>query len=70
MTTEATRTYIVSGMTCDHCVLSVTEEVSEVQGVASVAVDLASGELNVRGEGFADEAIRAAVVEAGYEVAS
>jgi len=70
MTTEATRTYIVSGMTCDHCVLSVTEEVSEVQGVASVAVDLASGELNVRGEGFADEAIRAAVVEAGYQVAS
>ena len=70
MTTEATRTYIVSGMTCDHCVLSVTEEVTEVQGVASVAVDLASGELNVRGEGFADEAIRAAVVEAGYQVAS
>ena len=70
MTTEATRTYIVSGMTCDHCVHSDTEEVSEVQGVASVAVDLASGELNVRGEGFADEAIRAAVVEAGDQVAS
>lgn len=70
MTTEATRTYIVSGMTCDHCVLSVTEEVSEVEGVAGVAVDLASGELNVRGEGFADEAVRAAVVEAGYEVVS
>jgi copper chaperone len=70
MSSEATRTYIVSGMTCEHCVLSVTEEVSEVEGVSSVAVDLASGHLDVGGVGFADAAIRAAVVAAGYELAS
>jgi copper chaperone len=70
MSSEATRTYVVSGMTCEHCVLSVAEEVSAVEGVASVAVDLASGRLEVGGEGFADEAVRAAVVEAGYAVGS
>ena len=64
------RTYAVTGMTCSHCVMSVTEEVSEVDGVTSVDVDLAAGRLSVRGAGFTDDAIRAAVEEAGYEVAS
>jgi copper chaperone len=59
--------YTVTGMTCDHCVLSVTEEVSEVEGVDSVGVDLESGRMSVSGSGFSDDAIRAAVVEAGYE---
>ena len=59
--------YIVYGMTCDHCVLSVREEVSEVTGVDGVDVDLESGRLAVTGEGFSDDAIKAAVVEAGYE---
>ena len=63
-----TRTYTVSGMTCAHCVASVREEVSEVAGVSSVDVDLDSGRLTVAGEGFADEAVAAAVSEAGYEV--
>jgi copper chaperone len=58
-------TYAVSGMTCEHCVRSVTEEVSEVPGVAGVEVDLASGCLVVEGDASAD-AIRAAVGEAGY----
>ena len=62
------RTYAVSGMTCEHCVRSVREEVSEVRGVAAVDVDLASGRLTVSGDGFDDAAIRAAVDEAGYEV--
>ena len=61
---------IVSGMTCDHCVMSVREEVGAVAGVTAVAVDLASGRLTVQGEGYSDEAIRAAVAEAGYEVVS
>jgi copper chaperone CopZ len=61
--------YIVKGMTCDHCVLSVTEEVSEVAGVDTVDVDLASGRLTVTGSGYSDDAIAAAVEEAGYEVA-
>ena len=64
------RDYVVVGMTCGHCVTSVREEVSEVAGVRAVDVDLASGRLTVTGEGIADDAIRAAVVEAGYEVAS
>ena len=66
MATE--RTYLVAGMTCEHCVLSVREEVEEVAGVAGADVDLASGRLRVAGEGFSDEAVRGAVAEAGYEV--
>ena len=68
MTPTAPRSYSVAGMTCDHCVMSVREEVSEVAGVTEVAVDLASAQLTVAGEGFSDEAVRAAVAEAGYEV--
>jgi copper chaperone len=64
------RVYIVTGMTCDHCVLSVREEVSEVPGVTDVGVDLASGRVTVSGEGFTDDAVKAAVAEAGYGVAS
>jgi copper chaperone CopZ len=40
---ENTRTYAVEGMTCDHCVASVREEVGEVAGVAAVDVDLSTG---------------------------
>jgi copper chaperone CopZ len=69
MNTNETLTYTVEGMTCDHCRLSVTEEVSEVAGVDSVDVELASGTLRVRGTGFDDTLVRAAVEEAGYRVA-
>jgi copper chaperone len=68
--TIQTRDYTVQGMTCDHCVLSVREEVSEVPGVAAVDVDLSSGRLTVAGDDIDDDAIRAAVTEAGYEVAA
>lgn len=67
--TEATRAYAVEGMTCAHCVLSVREEVSELTGVTDVRVDLASGRMIVTGTDIDDAAIRAAVAEAGYEVA-
>ncbi len=66
----ATSTYTVTGMTCGHCVMSVNEEVSEVPGVTHAEVDLGSGRLTVNGEGFTDEAVVAAVREAGYEVAA
>jgi copper chaperone len=59
--------YTVYGMTCDHCVLSVTEEVAEVAGVENVDVDLNSGRLAVIGAGYSDDAIKTAVAEAGYE---
>jgi copper chaperone CopZ len=61
-----TSTYSVSGMTCEHCVRSVTEEVAEVPGVEAIEVDLATGRLVVRGDGVEQAAIRAAVDEAGY----
>jgi copper chaperone len=66
----AARHYTVQGMTCGHCVASVSEEVSEVAGVSAVAVDLASGRLTVSGAGVDDADVRAAVAEAGYAVAS
>ena len=64
----STQTFSVSGMTCQHCVASVTEEVSEVSGADRVVVDLEAGTLVVEGDAAADD-IRAAVAEAGYEVA-
>lgn len=67
--TEQTSTHTVVGMTCDHCARSVSEEVSEVPGVADVQVDLASGRLTVTGHAVSDAAVAAAVEEAGYEVA-
>lgn len=64
-----TTTYTVTGMTCSHCVASVTEEVSEVPGVSDVAVDLDSGRLSVTGPEPVDpQLVIAAVAEAGYEV--
>lgn len=62
-----TREYAVAGMTCSHCVLSVQDEVSEVPGVIAVEVDLASGRLSVNGANVGEDAVRAAVAEAGYE---
>ena len=61
-------TYTVAGMTCSHCVASVSEEVEEVAGVERVDVDLASGRLAVSGTDISPDAVRAAVAEAGYEV--
>jgi copper chaperone CopZ len=65
-----TSTYHVTGMTCGHCVQAVTEELSALPGVADVQVDLASGAVTMTSEApLADEAVRAAVDEAGYELA-
>jgi copper chaperone CopZ len=57
-------------MTCQHCVLSVSQEVLAVGGVTGVSVDLDAGALKLSGEHFSDEAVKAAVAEAGYEVIS
>ena len=60
-------TYTVDGMTCAHCVMSVTEEISAIDGVTNVAVALPSGAVAVTSEHPLDEArIRAAGEEAGY----
>jgi copper chaperone len=66
-----TTTYTVKGMTCGHCVSSVTEEVGEVPGVTGVEVDLPTGLVTVDSDGPVDgAAITAAVEQAGYEVVS
>ena len=62
-------TYRVNGMTCQHCVASVTEEVGALDGVTDVNVDLSSGAVTVVGSAE-EAAVRAAVEEAGYELAS
>jgi len=62
----AGKTYTVTGMTCEHCVGSVSSEVSKIPGVQSVDVDLADGHVTVTGDGYTDEQVREAVDEAGY----
>ncbi len=65
----STSTFTVSGMTCGHCVRSVTEEVSDIPGVLDVQVDLPTGRLTVTSsESLAESAVRAAVEEAGYQL--
>ncbi|WP_295657965.1 heavy-metal-associated domain-containing protein [uncultured Nocardioides sp.] len=65
-----TSQYVVTGMTCEHCVTSVTEELQEVDGVTGVAVDLASGGVSVTSDQpLSETAVRAAVEEAGYSLA-
>jgi copper chaperone len=62
-------TYEVKGMTCEHCVRAVTEELKNIEGVSDVSVDLASGQVTVASERRLDEGeVRAAVDEAGYEL--
>ena len=60
----STLDFTVTGMTCQHCVASVTEEVTELPGVSQVDVDLASGRLHVVGDVTAEQ-VQAAVAEAG-----
>ena len=66
------QTFQVSGMTCDHCVHAVTEEISGLTGVTSVEIDLKAGEMSavtVTSNAPLDAAeVRAAVGEAGYEL--
>ncbi|HET8915535.1 MAG TPA: heavy metal-associated domain-containing protein [Propionibacteriaceae bacterium] len=68
---SVTGEYRVSGMHCQHCVSSVTEEVSAISGVTDVTVDLDSGRLIVTSNTVIPfESIEAAVDEAGYAVAA
>ncbi|MBP2475928.1 copper ion binding protein [Crossiella equi] len=62
-------TYTVTGMTCQHCVSSVTEELSEVTGVTGVAVDLPTGAVTVTSDReLTAEEVKTAVTEAGYQL--
>ncbi len=67
----STATYTVTGMTCGHCVSSVTEEVQEIPGVTAVDVDLKTGNVTVTSEAPLDDAqVKGAVEEAGYQLQS
>jgi len=64
-----TQQFRISGMTCGHCVQAVTQELSALDGVQGVEVDLDSGTATVRAEAELDlAAVRDAVDEAGYEL--
>jgi copper chaperone len=60
-------TYVVAGMTCAHCKVAVTDEVTKVAGVSAVDVDLDGKLVRVHGTGVDDAAVVAAIDEAGYD---
>ena len=62
------RTYTVPGMTCGHCEAAVRTLVGRVPGVSAVSVDLATKLVVVAGASLSDEAIRAAIDDAGFDV--
>jgi copper ion binding protein len=67
---STTQTYTVTGMTCSHCVASVTEEVQEIPGVENVEVVLETGAVTVTSaQPLGDDAVQAAVEDAGYQLA-
>jgi copper chaperone CopZ len=57
----------ITGMTCGHCEMSVTNEIATLEGVESVKVDHATGTASIESNGVSDEQFAAAVEEAGYE---
>ncbi|SNX59007.1 copper chaperone CopZ [Streptomyces sp. TLI_55] len=67
--TQVTTVYKVSGMSCGHCEGSVSGEISELPGVSSVKAVASTGEVTVVSVAELDEeAVRAAVDEAGFEL--
>jgi len=68
-TAVGTAVYTVTGMTCGHCEKAVSEELSALPGVTAVTADAATGRVSVTsGAPLDDDAVRAAVDEAGYEL--
>ena len=67
---STTQTYTVTGMTCGHCVTSVTEEVQEISGVETVDIVLETGSLTITSADPVDDAaVKTAVEDAGYQLA-
>ncbi|MFI6351929.1 heavy-metal-associated domain-containing protein [Streptomyces sp. NPDC050743] len=67
---SVTAVYKVTGMSCGHCEGSVSGEISQLPGVSSVKAVASTGEVTVVSEAsLDDEAVRAAVDEAGFELA-
>lgn len=67
---SVTTTFTVTGMTCGHCVQAVTDEITALEGVQNVDVELSSGAVTVVSQAvIAQDAVAAAVDEAGYALA-
>ena len=62
-------TYSVPGISCEHCRVAISGEVGRVAGVSAVDVDLGAKRVTVRGTGFDDASVRAAIDDAGYDIA-
>jgi len=62
-----TQTYLVTGMSCHHCTVAVTDEVSRVAGVAAVDIDLDTKLVRISGAAIDHGAVVAAIDEAGYD---
>ncbi|MDX9784654.1 MAG: heavy-metal-associated domain-containing protein [Spirochaetia bacterium] len=60
----------IEGMTCGHCVMHVQSALEDVPGVKSAKVDLLERSAMVDGDNLNDQALRAAITEAGYSVSS
>ena len=69
MTTTADKlTYSVPGISCGHCRAAIASEIEKLVGIEAVDVDLDSKRVTVTGSALDDEALRAAIDEAGYDV--
>jgi copper chaperone CopZ len=64
---KQTSVYRVPGMSCDHCVHAVEAELARVAGVEAASADLATKRVTVTGTALDEAALRAAILEAGYE---
>jgi copper ion binding protein len=62
--------FTVTGMSCAHCVAAITDELTKVPGVTAVHIDLETKMVVVDGDQLHEKALRDAIDEAGYEVAS
>jgi copper chaperone len=62
-----TQTYLVAGMTCRHCTIAVTDELTKLAGVDAVAVDLDTKLVRISGGAIDHDAVVAAIDEAGYD---
>lgn len=63
-----TRTYVVKGMSCNHCRSTVEKAIANLEGVESVSVDLSTGNAVVEGE-VAPEVVKEAIEKAGFDCA-
>jgi copper chaperone len=61
----------VKGMSCQHCVMSVTKALTQLEGIKNVQVDLAKGEVRFDNtKSMASDRIQKAITDAGYEIVS